>query len=71
MVVSHHIWLLGFELRTFRGTINALNHWAISPVLSLFFFKTYLFIMYSVLPVYILASQKRAPDLIVVGYEPS
>ena len=34
---SHHgwlwatMWLLGFELRTFRRAVGALNHWAISP----------------------------------------
>jgi hypothetical protein len=25
------MWLLGFELRTSRRAISALNHWAISP----------------------------------------
>jgi hypothetical protein len=25
------MWLLGFELRTFRRAVSALNHWAISP----------------------------------------
>jgi hypothetical protein len=28
------MWLLGFELRTFRRAICALNHWAISPALA-------------------------------------
>ena len=31
------MWLLGFELRTFRRTVGALNHWAISPAPFLLF----------------------------------
>jgi hypothetical protein len=31
------MWLLGFELRTFRRAVGALNRWAISPALLLFF----------------------------------
>ena len=30
MVVSHHV-IAGFELRTFRRAVTALNRWAISP----------------------------------------
>jgi hypothetical protein len=29
------MWLLGFQLMTFRRAVGALNHWAISPALSL------------------------------------
>jgi hypothetical protein len=41
---SHHgwlwatMWLLGFELRTFRRAVVALNRWAISPALIYFLF---------------------------------
>jgi hypothetical protein len=30
------MWLLGIELGTSRKAVNALNHWAISPVLSIY-----------------------------------
>lgn len=35
-----------------------------------FFFKIYLFIMYSALLACMTAGQKRAPDLIIDGFEP-
>jgi hypothetical protein len=39
--------------------------------LSIFFFKIlFIYYTYSVLPAYILASQKRTPDLIMHGCEP-
>jgi hypothetical protein len=33
------MWLLGFELRTFRRAVSALNLWAISPAPSVFFYN--------------------------------
>jgi hypothetical protein len=33
------MWLLGFELRTFRRAVSALNHWDISPALNFFLRK--------------------------------
>jgi hypothetical protein len=53
------MWLLGFELRTFRRTVGALNHRAISPAL---FFLEYI--------VAVLTYQKRASDPITDGCEP-
>jgi hypothetical protein len=33
------MWLLGFELRTFRRAVSVLNHWAISPAPQLHFLQ--------------------------------
>jgi hypothetical protein len=33
------MWLPGFELRTFRRAVSALNHWAISPAPQSYFLK--------------------------------
>ena len=36
------MWLLGFELRTFRRSISALNRWSISPALACIFYFIFL-----------------------------
>jgi hypothetical protein len=42
------MWLLGFELRTFRRAVSALNHWAISPAPSYVFKKYFISVKFNV-----------------------
>jgi len=46
-----------------------INLYSYGNLILFFFFKIYLF-MYSILPAYVTAGQKRAPDLITDGCEP-
>ena len=75
------MWLLGIELRTSRGAVSALNHWAIPPALDLPFFKVsfplsffisfFLWICMWVHCSCLQTHQKRAWDPITDGCEPS